>query len=204
MKATIATIILLMSALSLAAQDRARKPYGIPNLNQVQVIIDGKASEGEYPTKFIHPETGIAVSWVSDGKLLYCVLESPAKGWVAIGFGAHKVRGTAMVIGYYDQSGGGVDEHVGSWVSTHRPIDKPRLIDFKTTMGQRGTSIEFVMPLELSNGQTIVPGEPMPFVLAYHAKRSSFKGRPTKKADAVLLLGKPEKADVEGRKEADQ
>jgi len=191
--------LLLLLALATTAGGQAQKPYGIPNHSQVNVIVDGRAAEGEYPTKFVHPMTGIAVSWVSDGKLLYCALESPAKGWVAIGFGSDKVRGTSMVIGYYDQNGGGVDEHMGSWVSTHRPIDKPRLLDFKTAMGKRGTSIEFVMPLELSNGQTITSGQPMPFVLAYHKSRVSFEGRPTKKASSTLLLGKPEKAEAEGK-----
>jgi len=188
-------VLCLMAALSSAEE----KPYGIPNLSQVDVVIDGRVSPGEYPTRFVNSQTGMAINWVSDGQRLYVALESPAKGWAAIGFGAHKVRGTAMIIGYYDENGGGVDEHVGSWASTHRPIDKPRLIDFKTGKTDKGIVVEFVIPLELSNGQVIVPGQPMPFVLAYHAKRLSFKGRPTKKATATLILGKPEKAAREGK-----
>lgn len=203
---SIAAIMLaaLAAAVPLAAQSKPvntaqGKPHGIPNLSQVNVVIDGLASEGEYPTRFVNTQTGIAVSWVSDGERLYVALESPAKGWVAIGFGAHKVRGTSMFIGYHDERGGRVDEHEGTWVSTHRPIDRPRLIDFKTAQGPKGTAMEFVIPLELSNGQVIAPGQPMPFVLAYHAKKASFKGRPTKKAAAVLMLGKPEKAGTEGK-----
>lgn len=208
---SIAAILLLAltAAAPLAAQAQKAdapqgKPHGIPNLSQVSVIIDGKASEGEYPTRFVNSQTGIAVSWVSDGKLLYCALESPAKGWVAIGFGAHKVRGTSMFIGYHDESGGRVDEHEGTWVSTHRPIDRPRLVDFKTSAGPKGTVIEFSTPLELSNGQVIAPGQPMSFVLAYHAKKVSFKGRPTKKANAVLMLGRPEKSESDGRTQAQE
>ncbi|GEM_PF-1111896 len=200
--ATLAAAV--MAAAPLAAQGKAvddaqNKPHGIPNLSQVSVVIDGKASEGEYPTRFVNSQTGIAVSWVSDGKLLYCALESPAKGWVAIGFGAHKVRGTSMIIGYHNDKGGGVDEHEGTWVSTHRPVDRPRLVDFKTAAGPKGTCIEFAMPLELSNGQVIAPMQPMPFVLAYHKSKVSFKGRPTKKAAGVLMLGRPEKAETEGK-----
>jgi hypothetical protein len=206
------TAIILLAALiaaPLAAQSKTAdapqgKPHGIPNLNQVNVVIDGRASEGEYPTRFVNSQTGIAVSWVSDGEKLYVALESPAKGWVAIGFGSHKVRGTSMFIGYHDQQGGRVDEHEGTWVSTHRPIDRPRLIDFKTAQGPKGTAMEFVIPLELSNGQVIAPGQPMPFVLAYHAKKVSFKGRPTKKATATLLLGKPEKAGAEGKTQSQE
>ena len=185
-------------ALPLAAQE---KPHGIPNLSQVNVAVDGQVKPGEYPTHFVNSQTGIGVSWVSDGKLLYVALESPAKGWVAIGFGAQKVRGTSMFIGFNDGKGGRVDEHMGSWVSTHRPVDKPKLVDFATTLGAKGVIIEFSVPLELSNGQVIAPGQPMPFVLSYHAKKVSFKGRPTKKATATLVLGKPEKAETEGQPE---
>lgn len=212
MRSTAIFLLAVLAAAPLTAQPKSSdaaqgkpfdaaqgKPHGIPNLSQVNVVIDGRASEGEYPTRFVNSQTGIAVSWVSDGERLYVALESPAKGWVAIGFGAHKVRGTSMFIGYHDDKGGRVDEHEGTWVSTHRPIDRPRLIDFKTAQGPKGTAMEFVIPLELSNGQVIAPGQPMPFVLAYHAKKVSFKGRPTKKATATLMLGKPEKAGAEGK-----
>jgi hypothetical protein len=185
-------------ALPLAAQD---KSHGIPNLSQVNVAIDGQVKPGEYPTRFVNSQTGIGVSWVSDGTLLYLALESPAKGWVAIGFGAQKVRGTSMFIGYNDGKGGRVDEHMGSWVSTHRPVDKPKLVDFATSLGAKGVIVEFSIPLELSNGQVIAPGQPMPFVLSYHKSHINFKGRPTKKVTSTLVLGKPEKAETVGQPE---
>ena len=182
-------VLALAWAASLAAAD---KPHGIMNLKQADVKIDGKVKPGEYPSHFIDSYTGIGVSWVSDGKLLYAALESPGSGWVAIGFGNTKVRGTSMIIGYSDGAGGAVDEHMGSWLSTHKSVEKPKLADFATSMGSRGTIIEFSIPLELSNGQVIVPGQPMPFVLAYNEKKVSFRGRPTKKAALTLVLGKPE------------
>ncbi len=189
-------IILLSLILSLAASGWAQsKPHGILNLKSVNIKIDGQVGPDEYPTNFVDSQTGIGVSWVSDGKLLYVALQSPAQGWVAIAFGNSKIRGTSMFIGYHKPGGGRVDEHVGSWVSTHKPIDKPSLVNFATGANPRGAVIEFAMPLTLSNGQVIVPGQPMSFVLAYHAKKTSFKGRPSKKNTGTLLLGKPERAD---------
>lgn len=189
-------LILVLTIVILASFCRAQsKPHGILNLTQASVKIDGQVGQDEYPTNFVDSKTGIGVSWVSDGKLLYVALQSPAKGWVAIAFGNSKIRGTSMFIGYHKPGGGRVDEHVGSWVSTHKPIDKPSLVNFATGENAKGTVIEFAMPLTLSNGQVIVPGQPMPFVLAYHNKKMSFKGRPSKKNTGMLLLGKPERAD---------
>jgi hypothetical protein len=190
-KLILASICICMASFGWAQS----KPHGILNLTTVNVKIDGKVDADEYPTNFVDSKTGIGVSWVSDGKLLYVALQSPAPGWVAIAFGNSKIRGTSMFIGYHKPGGGRVDEHVGSWVSTHRPIDKPSLVNFATGSNDKGTVIEFVMPLTLSNGQVIVPGQPMQYVVAYHKKKTSFKGRPSIKNTGTLLLGKPERAD---------
>jgi hypothetical protein len=183
--------LLLCTALSLVAQT---KPHGIVNLKKADVMIDGRITEGEYPTHFTDPYTGIGVSWVSDGKLLYVALESPHRGWVAISFGEHKIRGSSMIIAYHDPSGRRVDEHMGNWASTHQAIDKPRLVDFRTAKTNSGIIVEFSLPLALSNGQAIVPGQPMPFMLAYNKDKPSFKGRPSRKSAGMLVLGKPEQA----------
>jgi hypothetical protein len=189
-------LMLISLGLSLSAFCWAQsKPHGILNLTTVNVKIDGQVEADEYPTNFVDSQTGVGVSWVSDGKLLYVALQSPAQGWVAIAFGNSKIRGTAMFIGYHKPGGGRVDEHGGSWVSTHKPIDKPLLVNFATGANSTGAVIEFAMPLTLSNGQVIVPGQPMSYVLAYHKKKTSFKGRPSKKSPGILLLGKPERAD---------
>jgi len=187
-KILLASLLALIPALALAGD----KPHGIVNLKKVDVIIDGKVTEGEYPTHFTDSYTGIGVSWVSDGKLLYVALESPHKGWAAISFGEHKIRGSAMIIAYHDPSGRRVDEHMGSWVSTHKAIEKPKLVDFKTAKTNSGMTVEFSLPLGLSNGQAIVPGQPMPFVLAYHKSKTSFKGRPSRKSSGMLVLGRAE------------
>jgi hypothetical protein len=193
MKRTILLLSLLHSlGLCVVAGDFSAREHGIVNLKTVDVIIDGKVAEGEYPTHFTDSHTGIGVSWVSDGKLLYVALESPHKGWAAISFGEQKIRGSSMIIAYHDPSGRRVDEHMGSWVSTHKAIEKPKLVDFKTAKTNSGMIVEFSMPLALSNGQIIVPGQSMPFMLAYHKSKTSFKGRPSRKSLRTLYLGKPE------------
>ena len=186
----IITWILLLPAGLCAAQDQ---PHTIPNLRAVQVRIDGRVSPGEYPARFVDAATGIGVSWVSDGTLLYVALENPGPGWAAIAFGSSKIRGTAMFIGYHDAAGGKVDEHFGFFFSNHLPVQKPLLVDFATSATQNGSIIEFSIPLKLSNGQTITSGVAMPFVVARNSrKRDSFRGRPTKKAPGTLLLASPE------------
>ncbi len=190
MKKSIVAILLLAAAACAIGQDQ---PYSIPNLRKVDVRIDGRISPGEYPAHFTEPKTGIGVSWVSDGALLYVALENPGPGWVSIAFGSSKIRGTAMFIGYHDDAGGRVDEHYGFFFSNHMPVEKPKLVDFATGKTLAGSIVEFSIPLQLSNGQTIAPGAPMPFVVALNSrKKDSFRGRPTKKAAAMLLLAKPE------------
>lgn len=192
--------VLLALAGAVAAQDKPSgkakdKPHGILNLARVDVRIDGRVSANEYPTRFIEPRTGIGVNWVSDGTLLYVALENPGPGWVAVAFGGSKIRGTAMFIGYPDDAGGKVDEHSGFFFSNHMPVAKPRVVDFSASRTASGSLVEFSIPLALSNGQTIAPGVPMPFVVALNSrKKDSFRGRPTKKATATLLLAKPEKS----------
>ena len=185
-------LLLLSLLLCFILPAFAQKPHGIANLKSVDVRIDGKVTDGEYPTHFTDSYTGIGVSWVSDGKLLYVALESPHKGWAAISFGEQKIRGSSMIIAYHDPSGRRVDEHMGSWVSTHKAIEKPKLVDFKTAKTNSGMIVEFSMPLALSNGQAIVPGQPMPYVLAYHKSKTSFKGRPSRKSSGMLILGRAE------------
>jgi hypothetical protein len=188
MRKIILAILMLPAALG-AAQDQL---HTIPNLPTVQVRIDGRVSPNEYPAHFTDAGTGIGVSWVSDGKLLYVALENPGPGWVAVALGGSKIRGTAMFIGYHDAAGGKVDEHFGFFFSNHMPVQKPTLVDFATSATQQGSLVEFSIPLKLTNGQVITPGVPMPFVVALNKRRKdSFRGRPTKKAAGTLLLSAP-------------
>jgi hypothetical protein len=196
--------ILLALSLALAGAGVAQgkpaggapdNPHAIPNLERVDVRLDGRVSPGEYPARFVEPKTGIGVSWVSDGTLLYVALENPGPGWVAIAFGSGKIRGTSMFIGYHDGAGGKVDEHSGFFFSNHMPVARPKVVDFATSRTAAGSLVEFSIPLALTNGQTITPGVPMPFVVALNSrKKASFRGRPTKKASATLLLARPEKS----------
>ena len=189
MKRFLLVAALLLPLLSAAAAD---KPYLLPQLAKCTAVIDGQAAKNEYPASFTEPKSGIQVAWQADSHNIYVALESPGKGWTAIGFGSDGMNGASMVIGTVDAKGKPVvEEHLGKSFYRHARVDSTRLIASAAALKDGRSVLEFALPLSLSNGKTISPGQPMPFILAFHKDNASLIKKHSSKASAVLLLAAP-------------
>jgi hypothetical protein len=189
MKHFLLIVALLLPLLSAAAAD---KPYQLPQLTTCTAVIDGRVDKNEYPASFTEPKSGIQVSWQADSHNIYVALLSPGAGWTAIGFGSDGMNGASMVIGAADAAGKpAVEEHLGKSFYRHAKVDSTRLIASAATLKDGRSVLEFSLPLALSNGKTISPGQPMPFILAFHKDNASLLKKHSSKASAVLLMAAP-------------
>lgn len=176
------------AALAGPGQAADEAPYRVTLTAGSKPQIDGRVTAGEYAGSFTEPKTGIKVSWQSDGQVLDAALESPSNGWVAVGLGARGMNSSTMIIGFTDPQGQWqVEEHLGRSLYRHKKVDQPRLLKAVARPVEGRTVLEFTLPLSLSNGRTIEPGKPMPFVLSMHKSKSKMS-KHSKTASLVLEL----------------
>jgi len=177
---------LFLAGHGFAAEGMA--PHSLPLSTNAKSAIDGQVAAGEYATTFTDSRTGITVSWQADAQNLYVGLRSPGKGWIAIGFGATGMKGASMVVGYVNKAGQWIaEEQMGKAFYRHSTVENPKLIAGSADLKNGKTVLEFALPLALSNGQTIQPGKPMPFVLAFHKTKTKLS-KHSRKASAQLVL----------------
>ncbi|MHB8156009.1 MAG: hypothetical protein ACYDEQ_01195, partial [Desulfocucumaceae bacterium] len=73
---------LLLPGLLFAGKKDIQK---IPAVVQSEAKVDGVIAKGEYQSSFTDAKTGITVYWQADSANLYCALQSPGQGWLAMG-----------------------------------------------------------------------------------------------------------------------
>jgi len=191
MKRLLLCALVCWATLPDPSQAADEAPYRLPLVKGPKPRMDGQVTSGEYAGSYTEPRTGIKVSWQSDGQTLYAALESPSKGWVALGLGARGMNSSTMVIGFTDPQGQWqVEEHLGRSLYRHKKADQPRLLEAVAQAVAGRTVLEFALPLSLSNGRTIEPGTPMPFVLSMHKSKSKMSKH--SKAASLLLELAPE------------
>jgi hypothetical protein len=163
----------LFSNLVIAAADNP-PAIPLPQRTGAAPVVDGRIATNEYAYTFQDAKTGIRVSWQADQERIYVGLVSPAKGWVAMGFGHAGMWGTTMVIGYVNPEGKWtVQEQMGKIFYGHGKVNKPKLTSGVAGIQDGHTVMEFSLPLALSNGKTIQAGQSMPFVLAGHDSKTT-------------------------------
>jgi hypothetical protein len=187
MKHFIITMVFLLIAVSTAFA-------GDPTLYQVPVVLagapisDGAIGAKEYAATFTDPGTGIVVHWQADSAVLYCALQSPGKGWLAIGFGSDGMSGSDMAIAYTGADGAWiVEEQMGKSFFRHSKVDQPILISGKAGLTDGKTVMEFAIPLALSNHKIISEAAALPFILAYHKDKTTFT-KHTKRSSGTMQL----------------
>ncbi len=180
---------LMLPTLTLSGKQEAR---GIPVKYQGQPAIDGLIDKGEYPESFTDGKTGITVYWQADSTNLYCALQSPGKGWLAMGFGSEGMNGSVMIIAYQDKQGQWTaEEHSGKAFFKHVKTERPMLVSAKTGTVKGNTVLEFCLPLKLSNGKTINSTQPLPYILAFQ-KDNPMLSKHSKKSGGQLVLTLPQ------------
>ena len=68
--------------------------------------LDGRVNPGEYQSSERFENGTVIVSWTLGDSLAWFAISAPAKGWVALGFGAESMmQGADMAIGWVDAAG---------------------------------------------------------------------------------------------------
>jgi hypothetical protein len=184
-KANLLLIILLLPGLLFAGKKEVRK---IPVTAGSQAAVDGIITKGEYQSSFTDDKTGIIVHWMADSANLYCALQSPGQGWLAVGFGSDGMNGADMVIAFVDDKGKWeVEEDEGKSFFRHAKYPTSKILAAKAGLTDGKTVMEFSLPLKLSNGKEITPGKPLPFILAYHQNKTTLS-KHSKKSSGLLVL----------------
>jgi hypothetical protein len=183
-------IIAALALLALAGTAYCGEPaaHKVPVVPAGAPAIDGTIGSGEYAATFTDPGTGIIVSWQADTANLYCALQSPGKGWLAIGLGAEGMNGADMAIAHVDSSGAWiVEEQLGKSFYRHSRAEKQTLIAGIAKLAQGKTVMEFAIPLQLSTGKAITGTAALPFILAYHKEKTTFS-KHTKRSSGTMIL----------------
>lgn len=160
-------VFLLLAIGQVRAQEA--KPLDLFQVDQLAVKVDGMVEPGECRSSFVDPRTGIEVFWQADSHNIQAAMRSPGSGWLAMGLGSARMNGAVLILCFQDGQGNWVvQEHLGKPFFGHAPADKPRLISGQARLVDGRLVMEFILPLGLSNGQSIAPGREVPFLLAYH------------------------------------
>ena len=186
MKQVIVILLVLVTAGTAFAGSAA--VLKIPIVAGPAPAIDGTIGDKEYAATATDSKTGITVSWQADSAVLYCALQSPGAGWLAIGFGSGGMNGSDMLIASVDSAGAWtVEEQMGKSFFRHSKVEQPKLIAGKAGLADGKTMMEFALPLALSNGKTLSAAAPQPFILAYHKDKAMFSKHTKKSGGSVIL-----------------
>jgi|GEM_PF-559277 len=213
-------ILFLLASFSLA-QEMPVMPYD--SLMDDRVSVDGEVDreDNEYPAEFEDPGTGITISWGFDDSLIYLALETEAKGWFGIGFGAPKMNESNMVIGFYTDDSTAVYNVVGKDYGYTVAAEADSLfpdwdIDFDDETGV--TTLEFTYPLKWSGEDApeifaqnevlkgtaipgLEPGDIFDLILAQNTKTISLKTKPTQHGQLKFkMAGIPAAVPEQGKK----
>ncbi len=186
MKQSFILLLVMITAVTAFAADAPLRK--VPVVLTGAPAIDGAIGTREYGATFTDPGTGIIVCWQADTANLYCALQSPGKGWLAIGLGAAGMNGADMAIAFVDSGGKWiVEEQLGKSFYRHSRAEPQSLIAGKAQLSRGRTVMEFAVPLKLSTGKAITGSAALPFILAYHKDKTSFS-KHTKKSSGLMIL----------------
>ena len=146
-------------------------------------IIDGVVDTNEYENSY-STNSGVNVYWETNGANLLVGLESPGKGWIAIGFDPDQaMRGANYVFGYVADGATFVSDEYGVSNFGHRPdtMDggSDDILDYAGVETSELTIIEFVIPLDSGDFQDklLELGETYSVLLAYNNSDDSFTSK---------------------------
>lgn len=153
--------------------------------------LNGVIAAGEYAHSLHDKATGMELSWSIVGKKIYFGLQSPGKGWLALGLAGEgpAMKGAEIMMGFVKNGQAYMQDEFGNTPYTHEPVTEAGgtadLIKFAGSEDAQGTTLEFARPLNPGgiDQKVIVPGV-MTIMLAYadkddwttyHRQRSEIK-----------------------------
>jgi hypothetical protein len=105
-----------------------------------------------------------------------------------MGLGSGGMNGAVMIIAFKTSGGEWTaEEHLGKSFFRHAEAENPRIIAAKAGIIDGHTTLEFCLPVSLSNGKTINSAGELPFILAYHQDKPQLS-KHSKKSSGLLVL----------------
>ncbi len=108
--------------------------------------VDGKISQGEYSNiKKVLDGKG-ELSWDKNPDGLTVAIKVKTEGWVGVGFGADRMSGAYIFMGYVDGDGKAVFSEQKGKGHRHSPVDKPVADQSAVTWTKGDAVLEFHIP----------------------------------------------------------
>jgi len=152
---------------------------------------DGLISGAEYRHSLLDPQTGMALYWQNDTTTLYVGLVSPGTGWAAVGFSNRTGKsGSNIIIGAVKNGKVTIEDDHGVTTQLHLPDKASSLLATGGSESGGKTTLEFAIPLASRDAQdvTLVPGQDVAVILAYHATQDSFTAEHTRYSQVQITL----------------
>ena len=152
---------------------------------------DGLIGSAEYRHCLLDPVTGMALYWQNDPTTLYVGLVSPGTGWAAVGFSNRTGKpGSNIIIGCVRNGKVTIEDDYGVTTQLHLPDKASSLLATGGSESSGKTTLEFAIPLSSRDAQdvTLVPGQDVAVILAYHATQDSFTAEHTRYSQVQITL----------------
>jgi len=139
-------------------------------------VVDGLVGEDEY----VHEMRlgGMRVLWANDAEFLRMALVAPGTGYVSVGFDpVDRKVGANYIIGYVDDTGVTLRDHVGTRGNLHQADTEvggtDDIVEFAGTETDDETILEFVIPLDSGDprDRPLRPGGSYEIQVAYQESR---------------------------------
>lgn len=136
--------------------------------------VDGVIGSGEYDHQYTAGDIGMTVFWTVQGDEIRLAAQSPAKGWVAVGWGGEGpiMQGFDIAIGYVDSSGSHAQDNFANDAAGHVADTelggKNDLLEARAAENADGTVMEIRRKLDTGDSydRPFKPGV-MPAMLAF-------------------------------------
>jgi len=133
----------------------------------------------------------MALYWQNDPTTLYVGLVSPGTGWAAVGFSNRTGKpGSNIIIGCVRNGKVTIEDDYGVTTQLHLPDKASSLLATGGSESSGKTTLEFAIPLSSRDAQdvTLVPGQDVAVILAYHATQDSFTAEHTRYSQVQITL----------------
>ena len=127
-------------------------------------VVDGKVSAGEYTnTKAVLSGNG-TLNWAQDAQGgLNVALSVKTKGWAAVGFGAQRMAGASIYLGFVGTGGKAVfSEQMGKG---HRHTDSSAATADQSQVSRAGTAT--IVEFHIAADKLPFTGTSVPFIVAF-------------------------------------